>query len=54
MNDFYAEMSWLLIAAVLLVVAAALSVHSQALMAMYLVFLALVILCLSCRQDGHD
>jgi hypothetical protein len=54
MNDLFAEMFWLVIATALLAVAAALSIHSQALMAMYLIFMALVILCLAHRDDGHD
>jgi hypothetical protein len=54
MNDFFAEMFWLVIAAALLGVAAALSVHSQVLMAIYLIFMALAILGLTHRDDGHD
>lgn len=54
MNDLFAEMIWLSVAAALLTIAVVLAAHSYALMAVYLIFMALAILGLTHRDDGRD
>jgi len=51
MNDVVVEMIWLGVAAVMLMVAVFLAAYSHALMAVYLIFMALAILGLTNRHD---
>lgn len=54
MNELVVEMIWLAVAAAMLTVAVIFAAHSYALMAVYLIFMALAILGLTHRGEGRD